>query len=75
MKIKVEKKLTHEEMHTKVFDGLCDLSEQYQELGIVHMVYIGINFFTQMAVDCAPSSKLGKAMVRDVIKEVKKDAN
>ena len=75
MTIKVEKKLTHEEMHTKVFDGLCDLSEQYQELGIVHMVYIGINFFTQMAVDCAPSSKLGKAMVRDVIKEVKKDAN
>lgn len=75
MTIKVEKKLIQKDMHDKVFLGLCDLTEKYQELGVVHMIYIGISFFTQMAVDCAPSSKLGKAMVRDVIKEVKKDAN
>ena len=66
-------KLTPEEMHDKVFEGLCDLAEKYQELGIAHMVYIGISFFTQMAVDCAPSEKEGKSMVKDVIKTTTKD--
>lgn len=75
MTIKVEKKLTHEEMHHKVFEGLLDLSEKYQQLGIVHMVYIGISFFTQMAVDCAPSKKEGIATVNEIISFVKKDAN
>ena len=75
MTIKVEKELTKKEMHDKVFEGLLDLTEKYQKLGIVHMVYMGINFFTQMAVDCAPSSKEGKTMVKDVIKEVKRSAD
>ena len=75
MPIKKEKKLTPAEMHDKVFLGLLALTEKYQELGIVHMIYIGIEFYTKMAVDCAPSPKIGKAMVKDIIKKVKKDAD
>ena len=37
------------------------------------MVWHGISFFTQMAVDCGPTVADGRRLVRDASKSVKKN--
>jgi len=75
MTTKAKKELILKKIHDELFFGLCDLTEKYEELGVVHMIYIGIEFYTKMAVDCAPSEKEGKEIVNEIIDLVKKDAN
>tara|TARA_R110001606_G_scaffold381882_1_gene543353 strand:- start:34 stop:261 length:228 start_codon:yes stop_codon:yes gene_type:complete len=75
MTTKAKKELILKEMHNKLLLGLCDLTDKYQELGVVHMIYIGIDFYTKMAVDSAPSEKEGKEIVNEIIDLVRKDAD
>lgn len=64
----------NEKKHDEFFYDLCDITEKAQDLGVPHMVYVGIQFFTQMALDCAPSVKDGKDLIKDAMKSVKKES-
>jgi len=65
-----------EKLHNRLFEDLLDLTEDYQELGTQHLVWVGISFFTQMALDCAPmNEKQTKKFVKDIITQTKKETN
>jgi hypothetical protein len=53
--------------------GLCDLTEKVEDLGVIHIAHVGIAFFTQMALDCAPTLKDGRKLVRETIRTVKRE--
>ena len=62
------------ELHNKFFNGLLDLIDEVQELGTHHVIYFGIQTFTQVAVDCAPTLKDARDVIKAAIKSVKKSA-
>ena len=65
-----------EKLHNRLFEDLLDLTEDYQELGTQHLVWVDISFFTQMALDCAPmTEKQTKKFVKDIITQTKKETN
>tara|TARA_R100001244_G_scaffold117927_1_gene87737 strand:- start:1052 stop:1270 length:219 start_codon:yes stop_codon:yes gene_type:complete len=68
-------KTKKEQAHDKFFYDLCDAAESAAEGGIEvpHAVFVGIQFFTQMALDCAPSVKDGRDLIKDAMKGVKKE--
>ena len=59
-----------EAVHNKLFFDLCNITEESKILGIPHIVYMGIQFFTQMAIDCAPNKKEALELINDTVKEV-----
>ena len=65
----------HDELRTELYKDLIDLTEKAQDLGVPELVWFGISFFTQMALDCAPSVKDGRKLVKDATSSVRKEAS
>tara|TARA_R110001606_G_scaffold155317_1_gene297537 strand:- start:657 stop:875 length:219 start_codon:yes stop_codon:yes gene_type:complete len=65
-----------EQAHDQFFYDLADACENAAEggLDVPHAVFVGIQFFTQLALDCAPNTKEAKDLIKDAMKEVKKEA-
>ena len=64
-----------DKIRARLFEDLLDTVQDAQRLDVQEVVWHGICFFTQMAVDCAPTEADGKKLVRDASKSVKKDKN
>lgn len=62
-----------DKIRERLFEDLLDTVQDAQRLDVQEVVWHGICFFTQMAVDCAPTEADGKKLVRDASKSVKKD--
>ena len=69
----MKNKFTKEEAHNNIWLGLLDLCDTAKEsgLGVPHIVFLGIQFFTQLAVDCAPNEAEGRKLVKEAAEEVK----
>tara|TARA_R110000796_G_scaffold51800_2_gene122217 strand:+ start:2274 stop:2489 length:216 start_codon:yes stop_codon:yes gene_type:complete len=65
----------HDELRTELYKDLLDLTEKAQDLGAPELIWLGISFFTQMALDCAPSVKEGRHLVKEAAKTVRKEAS
>jgi len=65
----------HDKLRTELYKDLLDLTEKAQDLGVQELVWFGISFFTQMALDCAPSVKAGRHLVKEAAKTVRKDVS
>lgn len=65
----------HDELRTELYKDLIDLTEKAQDLGVPELVWFGISFFTQMALDCAPSVKEARHLVKEAAKTVRKDVS
>ena len=61
--------------HDQFFYDLCDATENaaMEGLDIPHVVFVAIQYFTQLALDCAPNNKEAKELINDAIKSAKKD--
>jgi len=62
-----------DKIRERLFEDLLDTVQDAQRLDVQEVVWHGICFFTQMAVDCAPTEADGKKLVREASKSVKKD--
>ena len=62
-----------DKIRERLFEDLLDTVQDAQRLGVQEVVWHGISFFTQMAIDCAPTVADGRRLVRDASKSVKKD--
>ena len=65
----------HDKLRTELYKDLLDLTEKAQDLGVQELVWFGISFFTQIALDCAPSVKAGRYLVKEATKTVRKDVS
>ena len=63
--------INREEIHDQLWFDLLDVTEKAQELGIPHVVHLGIQFFTRMALDCAPDEVEGLGIVMDSVRHTK----
>ena len=66
-------KINEEKIHNQLWFDLCDVTEKAGELSVPHIVHMGIQFFTRMALDCAPNEIIGLGVVLDTIRDVKRD--
>ena len=64
-------KINDEEILDQLWFDLLDATEKAQELGIPHVVHLGIQFFTRMALDCAPDEVEGLGIVMDSVRHTK----
>tara|TARA_R110002153_G_scaffold57716_2_gene158601 strand:+ start:1661 stop:1879 length:219 start_codon:yes stop_codon:yes gene_type:complete len=66
-----------EKAHDKFFYDLLDVVEDASKggLDVPHAVFVGIQFFTQMALDCAPNTKEARLLIKDAMKDLKKEAS
>ena len=64
----------NDKLRSRLYEDLLDATENAQSLGVPELVWIGISFFTQMAIDCAPSVKDGRKLVKDASSTVRKQA-
>jgi hypothetical protein len=62
-----------DKIRERLFEDLLDTVEDAQRLDVQEVVWHGICFFTQMAIDCAPTVADGRKLVREASKSVKKD--
>ena len=62
-----------DKIRDQLFDDLLDATEKAQDLGITQLVWMGITFFTQMAIDCAPTVTDARHLINQATKSVKKD--
>ena len=62
-----------EDAHNKLFFNLCNATKESEILDVPHIVYMGIQFFAQMAVDCAPNKEEALELINSVVKDVIKD--
>ena len=71
------KKSKKELAHDQFFYDLCDATENaaMEDLAVPHLVFVGIQYFTQLALDCAPNNKQAKELIKDAIKSAKKEAS
>ena len=44
-----------------------------EDLDVPHVVFVGIQYFTQLALDCAPNNKQAKELIKDAMKSAKKE--
>ncbi len=70
--MKVDK---NDKLRARLYEDLLDATENAQNLGVPELVWFGISFFTQMALDCAPSVKDGRKLVKDATSSVRKEAS
>ena len=56
-----------EATHNKLFFNLHNAAEESRILGIPHIVYMGIQYFTQMAVESAPDKKEALKLINDIV--------
>ena len=68
-------KTKEEQAYDKFYYDLCDVTDDAENLSVPYIVYLGIGFFTQMAVDFAPTEKEGKKMVRELVTIIKRQAS
>ncbi len=63
--------------HDQFFYDLCDATENaaMEGLDIPHLVFVAVQYFTQLALDCAPNKKEAKELINDAIKSAKKEAS
>ena len=66
-------KKAKEKIHDEFFYDLYYVTEKAKDLGMPHVVYVGIKFFTQIALDCAPNKKEAKELIKNAMKKVKKE--
>tara|TARA_R110002074_G_C11983615_1_gene612161 strand:- start:256 stop:474 length:219 start_codon:yes stop_codon:yes gene_type:complete len=61
--------------HDQFFYDLCDATENaaMEGLDVPHVVFVGIQYFTQLALDCAPNNKQAKELIKDAMKSAKKE--
>ena len=64
-----EKRL--DKLRDQLFDDLLEVSEKAQKLGVQHVAWIGLGFFSQMTRDCAPSKKEAKEFIKEAVKLLK----
>ena len=59
-----------EQAQNQFFSDLLEVAENGARggLNVPHAVFVGIEFFAQMALDCAPNTKEGKKLIKDAIK-------
>ena len=62
-----------DKIRERLFEDVLDTVEDAQRLDVQEVVWHGICFFPQMAIDCAPTVADGRRLVRDASKSVKKD--
>jgi len=60
-----------EEIHNQLWFDLLEVTEKAQELGVPHVVHLGTQFFTRMALDCAPDEVEALGIVMEAIKVTK----
>jgi hypothetical protein len=65
----------NDKLRSRLYEDLLDATENAQSLGVPELVWFGISFFTQMAIDCAPSVKDGRKLVKDASSTVRKQAS
>jgi len=61
-----------DKLRTRLIEDLVDVTEDASRLGVPDIVWQGICFFTQMAIDCAPTVAEGRKLVKDAAKAVRK---
>jgi len=61
--------------HDQFFYDLYYVTEKAKDLEMTHVVYVGIKFFTQVALDCAPNKKEAKELIKNAMKSAKKEAS
>jgi len=61
-----------DKIRQRLYEDLLDATENAQKLGVQELVWFGISFFTQMAIDCAPTVREGRKLVREASKTVTK---
>ena len=44
-------------------------------LKVPHVVFVAIQYFTQLALDCAPNNKEAKELIKDAIKNAQKESS
>ena len=68
---KTKKELAHDQF----FYDLCDATENaaMKDLDVPHVVFVGIQYFTQLALDCAPNNKQAKELIKEAMKSAKKE--
>ena len=63
-----------ETIHNLYGEGLLSISGlAAKSLDVPHVVYVGVQFFTQMAVDCAPSEEEGIKVIHEAIENFMKE--
>ena len=60
-----------EEIPNQLWFDLLEVTEKAQELGVPHVVHLGTQFFTRMALDCAPNEVEALGIVMEAIKVTK----
>tara|TARA_R100000935_G_scaffold35729_1_gene56530 strand:+ start:1702 stop:1965 length:264 start_codon:yes stop_codon:yes gene_type:complete len=65
------KKIDKEKIHNQLWFDLLDATEHAEELGVPHAVHMGIQFFTRMALDCAPNEVEALGIVMEAVKVTK----
>jgi len=65
------KKIKKEKAHNQLWFDLLDATEHAEELGVPHVVHMGIQFFTRMALDCAPNEVEALGIIMEAIKVTK----
>ena len=69
MKDKIHKTFLHENLTEDLFDA----TEKSQDLGVPHIAYLGISFFTKMVICCAPSEEEALDLVKEIVSDTFKD--
>ena len=74
---KTKNKTKKEQAHDQFFYDLCDATENaaMEGLEIPHVVFVAIQYFTELALDCAPNTKEAKDLIKDAIKNARKEAS
>lgn len=62
-----------DKIRRRLYEDLLDTVEDAERLDVTEVVWLGISFFTQMAIDCAPTVADGRKLVREASKSVKRD--
>ena len=68
-KTKIQEGKLYNEFHLQIIDAV----EKAEPLGTAMIAHAGLRFFTQMAIDCAPSEIDGLGFVLDTIRDVRRD--
>ena len=64
-------KINEEKIHDQLWFDLLDATEKAQVLSVPHIVHVGIEFFTRMALECSPNEVEGLGVVMNAVKHTK----
>ena len=64
-------KIKKEKAHNQLWFDLLDAVEKADGLSAPHIVHMGIQFFTRMALDCAPGEVEALGIVMEAVKVTK----